>query len=267
MVSFDFNGKIALVTGGTSGIGKATAAAFVRAGARVVVTGRDEAKGRQTAQELNADREAFEFVRTDVANPASIRRLFDHLRQRYGRLDCAIHNAAGETGVGKFLHQFDETEFEQTAAVNYRGIWWCMKLAIEQMLAQQPPGGAIVNVSSINGLGGVAGGSLYAASKAAVLALTKSAALEVGRQGIKVNAFVPGPFHTPLLEKAFALQSDGSPAAVTAVRQRYEAGIPQGRLGAAEEAAEAILWLCSERTPYLSGHSLVMDGGLSAGFR
>lgn len=267
MALFDFQGKTALVTGGTSGLGKATATALVRAGARVIVTGRDEAKGRQVVAEWNLDREVAEFIRADLAQPADLRRLFTQIRERYGRIDCVVNNAAGDAGVGKPLHGFDEAELERTLAVNFRGVWWCMKLAIEQMLAQEPAGGALVNVASVNALGGVAGGSLYAASKAAVIALTKSAALEVGRHGIKVNVFVPGPFETPLLERALVLQSDGSPEAVAALRQRYEAGIPQGRIGFPEEAAEAILWLCSTQTPYLSGHSLVMDGGLSAAFR
>ncbi|WP_128546831.1 SDR family NAD(P)-dependent oxidoreductase [Larkinella soli] len=269
MVQFDFTAKVALITGGTSGIGEATARAFAQAGATVMITARNADRGRQVAAALNGAGMAgkVDFVAADLAIARDVDALFGTLTDRHGRLDVLVNNAAGEAGVGKPLHEFGEEELEEALAVNCKAVWRLMKRAITQMLGQKPAGGSIVNVSTINALGGVAGGSLYAAGKAAALALTKSAAQEYGRFGIKINALVPGAFDTPLLQKAFQGQTDGSAEALEAIRSQYLQMIPAGRIGAPDEAAEGILWLCSEGTPYLSGHSLIMDGGMSSRFR
>lgn len=268
MVHFDYTDKVALVTGGTSGIGKATALAFAQAGAQVVIAARNQEKGQNVADELTeaAPAGVVQFIAADMASAGAIRHLFDEVIARHGHLDIVINNAADEGGIGKPLHQFDEAEFDRTVAVNYKAVWLCMKCAVEQMV-KQPAGGAIVNVSSVNGLGGVAGGSLYAATKAAVLALTKSAALEYGRSTIKVNALVPGFFDTPLLQKAIVTQTDGSPDGIASLRHQISEAIPLGQIASPEQAANAILWLCSPQTPYLIGHSMIMDGGLSALYR
>jgi NAD(P)-dependent dehydrogenase (short-subunit alcohol dehydrogenase family) len=151
--------------------------------------------------------------------------------------------------------------------MNLKSVWLCMQHEIRQMLSQEPRGGAIVNTSSVNGLGGAAFGCLYSAAKAGVLGLTKSAALEYSRENIRVNALVAGAFRTPMLEQAFELFSKGDPAAREKIEQRYKDFTAAGRIGNPEEAAEAVLWLCSDAASYVTGNSLIVDGGLTAPFR
>ncbi len=266
MIQFDMSEKVALITGGTSGIGKATAQEFVKAGAQVVVVGRDTAKGQATVVELNATRQAATFIQADMGNKNDLKRLFDQFYAQYDRLDFAINNAAGAGGIGKDLQQFEEADFDWAINVNLKGIWWCMKYEIDQML-KQPAGGTIINVSSVNGLGGVMGGSIYAASKAGVIALTKSAALELAKTQVRVNVLVPGFVDTPSLQQSMALQSNYDPHALEGVRNQYESFIPQGRITTADEAANAILWMCSLKASSLVGHSLILDGGMTAWFR
>jgi NAD(P)-dependent dehydrogenase (short-subunit alcohol dehydrogenase family) len=149
--------------------------------------------------------------------------------------------------------------------VNAKAVWLLMKYEIRQMLAQTPSGGAIVNTSSVNGLGGVPGGSVYAASKAAVIALTKSAALEYGRQGVRVNALVAGGFDTPMLRGVF--EQAGGAEGAAAVRQGFEQQIPLARIGDPAEAARTVVWLCSDAASYVTGHSMIADGGLTSPYR
>ena len=266
MIQFDMSGKVALVTGGTSGIGKATAQAFINAGAQVVIVGRDLAKGRMAVDELTKDLQAATFIQADMGNKADLKRLFDQLYDEYDRLDFAINNAAGGGGIGKELQQFEEADFDWAINVNLKGIWWCMKYEIEQML-KQPTGGAIINVASVNGLGGVMGGSIYAASKAGVIALTKSAALELAKTQVRANVLVPGFVDTPSLQQSMDLQSNYDPDALAGVRRQYESFVPQGRITTSNEAANAILWMCSLKASSLVGHSLILDGGMTAWFR
>jgi NAD(P)-dependent dehydrogenase (short-subunit alcohol dehydrogenase family) len=162
---------------------------------------------------------------------------------------------------------FSEEQFDRSIALNLKSVWLCMKEEIRQMLAQQPPGGAIVNTSSVNGLGGVPQAAFYAAAKAGVLALTKSAALEYARHGIRVNALVAGGFKTPMLESIFDRMSGGSAEARQAMLERYEDRVPLGRIGRPEEAGEAVLWLCSGAASYVTGHSMILDGGWTAAMR
>jgi NAD(P)-dependent dehydrogenase (short-subunit alcohol dehydrogenase family) len=162
---------------------------------------------------------------------------------------------------------FSEEQFDRSIASNLKSVWLCMKEEILQMLAQRPTGGAIVNTSSINGLGGVRRGSLYAAAKAGVLGLTKSAALEYAQLGIRVNALVAGGFETPMLESVLQRASGGNQETRERIRKRYEEMTAVGRIGQPEEAAEVVLWLCSEAASYVTGHSMIVDGGWSAAMR
>jgi NAD(P)-dependent dehydrogenase (short-subunit alcohol dehydrogenase family) len=256
-------GKVALVTGGNSGIGRATALAFAREGARVVIAARRSELGEHVAHEINTSGGQSIFVRADMSRPGDIEALVGRTVQAYGRLDCAVNNAATE-GALKMAADFTEEEFDEFIDVNLKGVWLCLKYQIRQMLGQQPVGGAIVNTSSVNGLGGVAYGALYAATKAGVLALTKSTAQEYAQQGIRVNALVAGGFRTPMLARVFEGMTGGDAEAAAAVEAQVAEMVPLKRVGRPEEAAEAVIWLCSEAASYVTGHSMIVDGGLTA---
>jgi len=258
-----FEGKVAIVTGGSSGIGRAAALAFGREGARVVVASRGRTRGAAVLEELRALGCEAEFIQADVSQARDVEALVTGTVVRFGRVDIAVNNAATiEVGVFKSVADLEESEFDEHMAVNLKSVWLCMKHEIPRMLAQG--GGAIVNTSSITGLGGAPQSAFYAAAKAAVVGLTKSAALEYAPQGIRINALVPGAFATPMLETVFERMSPQDPAAAVA---RYEKRVPLGRIGRPEEAADAVLWLCSDQATYLTGHSLIVDGGVTAAFR
>ncbi|HYG62540.1 MAG TPA: glucose 1-dehydrogenase [Thermoanaerobaculia bacterium] len=261
-----FDGKVALVTGGNSGIGRATALAFARQGARVVIAARRTEPGEEVAHAIHQAGGEAVFVRADVARAEDVEALVRRTVEVYGPLDCALNNAAIE-GEPRTLADYSEEEYDELMGVDLKGVWLCMKHQIRQMLAQSPSGGTIVNTSSVNGLGGVAHGSLYAAAKAGVLALTKSAAQELGGQGIRVNALVAGGFRTPMLQRVFARHGGPDPEAQAAVEGQLSQLIPLGRIGNPEEAADAVLWLCSDASSYMTGNSLILDGGLTAYYR
>lgn len=258
-----FTGRVALVTGGSSGLGRAAALAFAREGADVVIASRREEPGRAVLGELRDQGARAEFVPTDVSQRVQVESLVRRTVEMFGRLDCAFNNAATiEVGAFKPCADFTEEEFDRHMAVNLKSVWMCMKFEIGQMLRQKD-GGAIVNTSSINGLGGVALNGLYAAAKAGVIGLTKSAAQEYARQGIRINALVAGGFNTPMLQGVFERLSPDQPSAAEA---RMDGLIPLGRIGRPDEAADTVLWLCSEAASYIVGHSLIIDGGLSSSF-
>lgn len=256
-------GKVALITGGNSGIGRATARAFAGAGAKVVIAARGVERGEEAAHEIDVAGGQAIFIRADVSQPVEVEKLLARTIDAYGRLDCAFNNAATESAM-KLLADFTERDFDTTISINLKGVWLCMRQQIRHMLQQLPAGGVIVNTSSVNGLGGVAQGALYAATKAGVLALTKSAAQEYAQQGIRVNALVAGGFHTPMLERVFERAAGGDPEAAAAVEEQLAQMIPLRRIGRPEEAAEAVLWLCSDAASYVTGHSMIVDGGLTA---
>jgi NAD(P)-dependent dehydrogenase (short-subunit alcohol dehydrogenase family) len=203
------------------------------------------------------------FVRADVSRSADVEAMVQRAVEAFGRLDCAVNNAAVE-GELTATADIGEEEFDEIMAINLKGVWLCLRQEIRQMLAQEPAGGAIVNVSSVNGLGGVPRGAVYAASKAGVLALAKSAAQEYAQQGIRVNALVAGGFRTPMLGRVYERVGGPDPAAQEAVEAQFARLVPLGRTGRPEEAAEALLWLCSDAASYVTGHSLIVDGGLTS---
>jgi NAD(P)-dependent dehydrogenase (short-subunit alcohol dehydrogenase family) len=258
-----FTGKVALVTGASSGIGRATALAFAREGASVVIASRGAERGHAVLEELKALDPKAVFVPADVSQASDVERLVAAVIDRFGRLDVAVNNAATiEVGVFRPLTDFEETEFDRHMAANLKSVWLSMKHEIPHMTAQG--GGAIVNTSSVTGLGGAPQSAFYAAAKAAVVGLTKSAALEVARQKIRINALVPGAFATPMLDEVF---DHFSPNDRTAAEASYQKRIPLGRIGRPDEAADAVLWLCSDQASYVTGHALIVDGGLTAPFR
>ena len=258
-----FSGKVALVTGGTSGIGRAVAEGFAREGAAVVITGRNAERGAVAVRALRDTGARAIFVAGDIGRAADAQAMVTTAVEEFGRLDCAVNNAASfDTGVFKPTADFDEAECDGHIAANLKGVWACLKHELPRMTAQG--GGAIVNTSSVNGLGGVPMNALYAAAKAGVLALTKSAALEYARHGIRVNALVAGAFRTPMLTNVMSRVADGD---LTAAEEHYAAMVPLGRIGRPAEAAAAVLWLCSDEASYVTGHSMIVDGGLTAPYR
>lgn len=258
-----FVGQVALVTGGSSGIGRATALAFAREGASVVIVSRGEARGAAVLEEARSIGAPAEFVRADVSKASEVEAAIARTLSRFGRLDVAVNNAAGiDVGVFKPLADYDESEFDGHIAANLKSVWLCMKHEIAHMVAQG--GGAIVNTSSVTGLGGAPHSAFYAAAKAAVIALSKTAALEYAPLRVRVNALVPGAFRTPMLDQVLEKMSPGDPIVA---EQRYNKRIPLGRIGRPEEAADVVLWLCSDQATYVTGQAVVVDGGLTVPFR
>jgi NAD(P)-dependent dehydrogenase (short-subunit alcohol dehydrogenase family) len=247
-------GRVALVTGGSSGIGLAAALAFAREGAKVVIGSRDQERGEAAVDSIKAAGGDGLFQATDVAEAGQVEALVAACVARFGRLDCAFNNAAGG-GSGKLCADIEEAEFDRTIAVNLRGVWLCMKHEIRQM--QRQGGGAIVNMSSVDGLTGSPNGSDYSASKHGVDGLTKSAAIEYGREGIRVNAICGGGFATEMLARGYGHD-------LAWVERYRRPAIPVGRLGRPDECAEAAVWLCSDASSYLTGVCLPVDGGLLA---
>ena len=245
-------GKVAIVTGGSSGIGKATAIAFAREGAKVVVASRREKEGQETVKQVqSAGSEGF-FIKTDVSKETDVSAMVEKTIATYGHLDYAFNNAGIEQIPTPLVEQTEET-FDQVMDINVKGVWLCMKHQIPQMLVSG--GGAIVNMSSIAGIIGAPGLPIYVASKHAVLGLTKSVALEYAKEGIRINAVCPGMIETDLLDRAFANQE---------VKERLIAMHPIGRVGKPEEIAEAVVWLCSDKASFVTGQSLPLDGGYVA---
>jgi NAD(P)-dependent dehydrogenase (short-subunit alcohol dehydrogenase family) len=259
-----FEGEVALITGGSSGIGRATALSFAREGAKVVIASRGVERGEAVCREVQALGGEAEFIATDVSKAQDVESLMRRTVARFGRLDCACNNAAViDVGMFKLSADFSEEDFDKHIGSNLKSVWLCMKHEIIQML-RQDGGGRIVNTSSVNGLGGTPHNALYAASKAGVLGLTKSAAQEYAKQAIRINALVAGGFDTPMLNDVFKLISPHDPLAA---RTDFERLVPLGRIGRPEEAAEAVLWLCSSASSYMAGHSLIVDGGMTSPFR
>jgi len=246
------SGKVALVTGGTSGIGKTTAIAFARAGAKVVLTGRREKEGAQVVDEIRKLGGDAAFVRADVAKDADVKAMVDFTVGKYGRLNVAFNNAGVEwTGP---LDQATEAEYRRVFDINVWGVLSSMRHEIPVMLKNG--GGAIVNNSSVAGHVGLGQVSVYIASKHAVEGLTKSVALEFAKQNIRINAVAPGVIATDMLDRFAGKESE--------MRDSLTSIIPVGRIGAREEIAAAVLYLSSDDAKFTTGTSLVVDGGYVA---
>ena len=247
------DGKIALITGAGSGIGRATAMIFAREGAQLLLAGVVEAGGHETLRMVEAVGAKAIFVKADVAKSADVDAAVAKAVDTFGRLDCAFNNA-GIGGAGKLTHEYSEEEWNRVIAVNLTGVWLCMRAEITQMLKQGR--GAIVNTSSIMGLTGAIRVPAYTAAKHGVAGLTKAAALEYARHGIRINAVCPAPIYTPMLMGAFEKRPD--------MEARYARSEPMKRLGQPEEVGEAVAWLCSDRASYVTGHPMPVDGGYMA---
>ncbi|WP_208027062.1 glucose 1-dehydrogenase [Rhabdothermincola sediminis] len=252
-MSGSFAGKVALVTGGASGIGRATVEQLAAAGARVVVADLDDVQGAGVADAVHASGGEAVFVRTDVAVPDEVEAMVAATLDRFERLDVAVNNA-GRPGAYAALTDQTLEDWERTLAVNLTGTFMCLRAEISAMVTAG--GGAIVNVASAAGLMGFAHLPAYVASKHGVIGLTKSVALEFARSGIRVNAVCPGNVRTQMLE-GFA----GGDEQTLQGMGRMQ---PIGRLGTPQEVAEAIVWLCSDAASFVTGHAMAVDGGVLA---
>lgn len=247
-----FENKVVLITGGGSGIGLATAIAFAKEGAKVAVCSRSD-KGKAACEKIWQEGGKAMFEQCDVTSSTAQNRLMKKIIEKYGRLDFAINNAGLEQAPTKLV-DISEEDWNQIINTNLNGVWLGMKVQIPQMI--KTGGGVIINISSIAGVKALENISAYAASKAAVIMLGRTAALEYASSGIRVNTICPGPVLTEMMERF----KEGDP---TFFQETILNSIPMKRIGSPEEIAKAILWLCSSEASFMTGQSLVLDGGLT----
>lgn len=247
--TYNFKDKVAFVTGAASGIGKATALAFAEAGAHVVVCDVNADAGNEMAALLLKKTESF-FIRCDVSSSLEVSRAVEQTIAKFGRIDFAFNNA-GIEGEQANTPECTEENWQRVIDINLKGVWLCMKYQIPQMIKQNA--GAIVNCSSIAGVVGFSGIPAYTASKHGVIGLTKTAALEYAKCNIRVNAVCPGVIQTPMVDRFTHGEKQ--------IQNQLIAGEPVGRIGKPEEIAAAALWLCSDQSTFVTGHSLIVDGG------
>lgn len=248
-------GKVALITGAGSGIGRATSKIFAREGAKLVLADVVEEGGQQTLAMLadTGHHDAI-FIKTDVANASDVEAAIAKAVATYGRLDCAFNNA-GIEGKNGLTHECERDNWDRVIAINLTGVWLCMKAELAQML-KQGKGGAIVNTSSGAGLAGVRGMPAYVAAKHGVAGLTRAAAIEYGKHGIRVNAVCPGPIRTPMMDRLLGKRPEAE--------ERFARGGPLRRLGEPSEIGETVAWLCSDHASYVTGLPMPVDGGFMA---
>ena len=245
-----FKGKVALVTGGSSGIGRATAIMFASRGAIVAVASRSERESMSTVELIKAAGGKARFIQTDVTSESQVEGLIATISNECGKLDYAFNNA-GAQPIPSATTEQTEDDWDKMLAVNLKGTWLCMKHELRQMLKQGH--GSIVNNASISGLVGIATWPAQCASKHGVVGLTRAVALEYAKSGIRVNVVCPGAIETPMLHGL----TGGNPE----FEQAVAAAEPMGRVGTPEEVAEAVLWLSSDASSFVTGHALAVDGG------
>ena len=255
--------RIVLVTGSSSGIGRASALAFARVGAKVAVSDVDVEGGNETVAKWSGKPEVKPRLSKQMyQNRLRLKTLINRVTQVYGGLDCA-HNNAGIEGIQASTADYPEEDWDQVMGVNLKGVWLCMKYEIREMLASGK--GSIVNTASTFGLvGSKIGLPAYIASKHGVVGLMKAAALEYAQRGIRVNAVCPGTIQTPMYERVNPIVIGDSPSARKEAERQIIEREPSGRIGRPEEVAEAAVWLCSDAASFVTGHTLVIDGGLMA---
>lgn len=246
--------KVVLITGGTSGIGLATARKFVEQGAKVAISGRNKERGQAACEELRELGGEAIFIQTDVSRANDVENLVNQVVETYGHLDYAFNNAAAapsESGMGPLINLTEE-QWDKTIDVNLKGVWLAMKYEIPAML--QNGGGVIINNSSTAGGKGMAGLGAYVASKHGLNGLTKSAALEFAEAGIRINAVMPGPIATPMMEEIAGM--------IPGADEQFVAATAVKRVGQPEEIADAVVWLCSDSASFITGATIPVDGGM-----
>ena len=243
-------GKVALVTGAGSGIGRGSAMAFAQEGARVVVADIVVEGGQETVKMIKDAGGDAAFVKCDVSKAADVEAAVKFAVDTYGKLDCA-HNHAGIEGPMSSTADYTEADWDRVIGINLKGVWLCMKSEIPEML--KVGGGAIVNTASIAGLVGFQGLPAYSASKWGVNGITKAAALEYAQAGIRVNSVCPGVIQTAMVDRLVSAQPE--------MEAGLLAGTPMGRLGQPDDIAQAVVWLCSDRASFVTGHNMAVDGG------
>jgi NAD(P)-dependent dehydrogenase (short-subunit alcohol dehydrogenase family) len=249
-----FDDKVAIVTGGSFGIGRAAAVAFALRGAKVIIADLIEDKEHETIKLIKASGGEGIFIQCDVSQNSHVKAMVDKTVETFGRLDFAFNNA-GIEGATATTQECTEENWDKTISVNLKGIWLCMKHEIPYMLQQGK--GAIVNCASVAGLIGFPGLPAYVVSKHGVVGLTKTAALEYAKQGIRINAVCPGIIHTDMIDRITGMDKE--------VEKQYISMEPVGRMGNPQEVAEAVIWLCSDAASFVTGHSMSVDGGWIAG--
>ena len=252
-------GKVAVVTGGASGIGEGTVRKFIESGANVVIADVQDARGERLAEEMGP---SASYYHTNVANEEEVRAAIGHAVQKWGRLDVMFNNA-GFGGVSGSILETDMAAYDDTVAVLLRGVVLGMKHAGRVMVAQGS--GSIISTASVAGVGIGFGPHVYSAAKAAVIHLTKSVANELGEQGVRVNAICPGGIATPIFGKALGLSAEQADFTVDLMRERLAQGQPIRRAGIPEDIANAAAWLASDEASFVTGHALVVDGGITTG--
>jgi len=247
-----FEGKVAIVTGGSFGIGRATSIAFAKRGAKVAVADWIEDKENTTMNLIKSAGGDAMFIKCDVSKSDEVSSMIEKTIAHFGRLDYAFNNA-GIEGVSANTHECTEANWDKTIGINLKGVWLCMKNEIPQMLKNKK--GAIVNCASVAGLNGFPGLPAYVASKHGIAGLTKTAALEYAKQGIRVNAVCPGVIHTDMIDRLTGKDKE--------VEKQFTSMEPIGRMGNPEEIAEAVVWLCSDAASFVTGIAMPVDGGFT----
>jgi NAD(P)-dependent dehydrogenase (short-subunit alcohol dehydrogenase family) len=248
-----FEGKVALVTGGSYGIGRAAAIAFAKRGAKVAVVDWAEDKENETIKLIKNAGGVAEFIKCDVSSTAQVKNMVEKTIEKFGRIDYAFNNAGIEGHMAN-THECTEENWDKTIGINLKGVWLCMKNEIPQMLKTGK--GVIVNCASVAGLNGFAGLPAYVATKHAIVGLTRTAAIEYAKQGIRVNAVCPGVIHTAMIDRITGKDKE--------VEKQYISMEPIGRMGNPEEVAEAVVWLSSDAASFVTGIAMPVDGGFNA---
>lgn len=249
-----FQDRVAVVTGGSFGIGRATAIAFAKRGANLVIADWSEEKENETTKMIKSAGGNAVFIRCDVSKSIEVKSMIKKTIGHFGRLDYAFNNAGIEGHMAK-THECTEENWDKTININLKGVWLCMKHEIQQMLKSNK--GVIINCASVAGLNGFPGLPAYVATKHGVVGLTKTAALEYAKEGIRVNAVCPGVIHTSMIDRLTGKNKE--------VEKQYTAMEPMGRMGNPEEVAEAVVWLCSDAASFVTGIAMPVDGGFTTG--